>query len=146
SMSAIGSVMVMGCVCLSRPGSRCRGPVAKSRSPGSLRHPGKLAAVRHLPDTHPAQPELAVDRLGPATPLAAGVRADPELRLPARLDDQCLLGHQLSLNGKPSSLSSARPSSSVLAVVTTVTSMPRTRSILSWSISWKTDCSVSPKV
>jgi len=32
------------------------------------------------------------------------------------------------------------------AVVTTVTSMPRTRSILSMSISWNTVCSVSPKV
>src|SRR5262245_41185557 len=38
---------------------------------------------------------------------------------------------QLSLNGKPRSLSSARPSSSVLAVVTTVMSIPRVRSIRS---------------
>lgn len=50
------------------------------------------------------------------------------------------------LNGKPSCLSSARPSSSVFAVVTTVTSKPRTRSMRSWSISWKIDCSVMPKV
>jgi hypothetical protein len=56
------------------------------------------------------------------------------------------LGVSLDLKGNPSCLSSARPSSSFLAVVTTVMSMPRTRSILSWSISWNTDCSVRPKV
>ena len=31
-------------------------------------------------------------------------------------------------------------------VVTTVMSMPRTRSMRSWSISWNIDCSVRPKV
>ena len=35
------------------------------------------------------------------------------------------------LKGKPSAFSSARPSSSVFAVVTTVMSMPRTRSMRS---------------
>ena len=43
-------------------------------------------------------------------------------------------------------VSSAGPSSSVPAVVTTVMSIPRTRSVLSWSISWNTYCSVRPKV
>ena len=42
---------------------------------------------------------------------------------------------QLSLKGNPSAVSSARPSSSVPAVVTTVMSIPRTRSVLSWSMS-----------
>ena len=40
----------------------------------------------------------------------------------------------------------ARPSSSLVAEVTTVMSMPRERSILSWSISWNMTCSVRPKV
>ena len=33
-----------------------------------------------------------------------------------------------------------------ITVVTTVMSMPRTRSMRSWSISWNIDCSVRPKV
>ena len=33
-----------------------------------------------------------------------------------------------------------------ITVVTTVMSMPRTRSMRSWSISWNMDCSVRPKV
>src|SRR5699024_8359980 len=45
------------------------------------------------------------------------------------------LKHALYLNGKPSSRSSLRPSSSLVAVVTTVMSIPRGRSILSTSIS-----------
>src|SRR5690554_3389690 len=48
------------------------------------------------------------------------------------------------LNGKFSALSSARPSSSVLAVVVMVTSRPRIRSILSYSISGKMICSRTP--
>src|SRR5688500_6223772 len=125
-----------------------RGPAAMPflPLPGSLARAGKLAAVRHLADAHAAQAELAVDRLRPPAALAAGVRANRELGLLGRLEDQRLLCHQFSLNGKPRSLSSARPSSSVSAVVTTVMSMPRARSIRSWSISWNTDCSVRPNV
>src|SRR5690242_8775925 len=145
NMSAIGSVMVMMRSYLSRRGSRARA-YGEESLPGSLRHAGELATVGHLPDAHTAQSELAVHRLGAAAPLAAGVRANRELRLRGRLDDQRLLCHQFSLNGKPRSLSSARPSSSVFAVVTTVMSMPRVRSIRSWSISWNTDCSVRPNV
>src|SRR3954454_6933659 len=167
SMSAIGSVIVMGIRQPFSPGfPGSPGPTAKRycfrfrpRSavgrwagwsdglPGSLRHAGQLAAVRHVPDAHAAQAELAVHRVRPATPLAARVRPHSELRLRGSLEDQRLLGHaQFSLNGKPRSLSSARPSSSVVAVVTTVMSMPRVRSIRSWSISWNTDCSVRPNV
>ena len=40
----------------------------------------------------------------------------------------------------------ARPWSSVVAVVTNVMSMPRVRSILSWSISWNITCSLRPNV
>src|SRR5699024_6376180 len=51
-----------------------------------------------------------------------------------------------SLNGKPSLRSNSRPSSSLVAVVTTVTFIPRVRSIESGLISWNIDCSVSPNV
>src|SRR5262245_23314206 len=162
---------------------RTRADLQRSRrttpSPAALRHTGQLAAVRHLTQAHPAQPELAVDRLRPATPLAAGVRAHLELGLAGRLDDQRCLSHvdipsrhtpgagslhrcrfaarvpicctvadsfHRSAKGKPSLASSARPSSSLLAVVTIVTSLPRTWSILSWSTSRNITCSSSPNV
>jgi hypothetical protein len=53
---------------------------------------------------------------------------------------------QLSLNGNPSRRNRERPSSSFVAVVTTVTSMPRCRSTWSASISWNISCSFSPNV
>src|SRR4051794_5826487 len=100
--------------------------------PGSLRHAGQLTTVGHVPQANPAQAELAVHRVRATALLAAGVSTHSELRLRGRLNDQRLLSHtQFSLNGKPRSLSSARPSSSVVAVVTTVMSMPRVRSIRS---------------
>src|SRR6478609_6434865 len=115
--------------------------------PAALRHTGQLASVGHPAKAHTADAELAVDRVGTATPLAAGVGTNLELGLGVRLVDQCGLGHgQFSLNGKPRWRSRARPSSSLVAVVTTVMSMPRTRSILSWSISWNIDCSFRPNV
>src|SRR5699024_187539 len=88
SMSAIGSVMVMGLHALSHRGfPRCRraagaGDLRCSRlveagrtvvcgalrsgrgSPGGLRHARELAPVRHLPQADPAQAELLVDRVG----------------------------------------------------------------------------------
>ena len=48
--------------------------------------PGQLALVSHFPHADPAQPELAVDRLGPAALLAPGVGAYAELRLAGLLD------------------------------------------------------------
>src|SRR6185436_3256684 len=96
--------------------------------PGRLGHAGEFPAVGHFPDADATQAELAVDGLGPPAPLTAGVRAHRELRLLGRLEDQRLLRHclsQFSLNGRPRSLSSARPSSSLSAVVTIVMSMPR---------------------
>src|SRR5690606_15275824 len=115
--------------------------------PGGLGDAGQLAPVRHLPNADAAQAELAVHRLGPSAPLAPGVRPDRELRLPRGLEDQRLLRHRsrllaamrvqlassrlriprqlvISLKGNPRCLSSARPSSSVRAVVTIVMSMP----------------------
>src|SRR5690606_35905377 len=131
-------------------GARPREPVPGRRSPAGLRDAGQLAAVSHLPEAHAAQPELPVDGTRTAAARASSVRAHLELRLPRRLGDQRLLRHallaQLSLKGKPRSLSSARPSSSFFAVVTIVMSMPRWRSTLSGSTSWNMTCSVSPKV
>src|SRR5205085_1639203 len=101
----------------------------------------------------PTQAEIAVHRAGAPATAAAGVRANLELRLRLLLVDQCLLRHLCGSlttpsvaslcphdrlhpcpsrrNGKPSARRSARPWSSVCAVVTIVTFMPRTVSILS---------------
>src|SRR5690606_15218362 len=114
--------------------------------PAGLRHAGQLPGEGHLPQADAAQAELAVDGVRAAAALAPRVGAHSELRLPVGLVDQSGLRHQSSLNGKPRRRSSERPSSSVVAEVTTVMSMPRTRSILSWSISWNIACSVRPKV
>src|SRR5512133_540942 len=140
SMSAIGSVMVMWASGPSSPRFHdaylvcvVTFDVSSCRLPGRLRDAGELAAVSHLPQADPAQAELAVDGVRTAAALAARVGADLELRLRVGLVDERGLGHsQFSLKGKPSALSSARPSSSLVAVVTTVMSMPRTRSIRSW--------------
>src|SRR4029450_1391193 len=86
SMSAIGSVIVMGIRQPFSPRFPDLGPTAKrycygfasAGLPGSLRDPGPLAAVRHLADANPAEAELAVHRMRPAAPLAAGVRTHSE--------------------------------------------------------------------
>src|SRR3954452_12448677 len=114
SMSAIGSVIVMGVCCLSRRGSaRCRARASRrsvvpgkraeraarlhgwqpGRSPAGLAHAGELPGVRHLPQADPAQAELAEDRVRTPAALAAGVTADRELRRAGRLVDKSLLGH-----------------------------------------------------
>src|SRR4051794_19493976 len=108
SMSAIGSVMVMG-GCPFSPwfpeacgefdvgnGGRCKDP----ELPGALGHAGEFAAVSHLSQTDAAQSERAENRSGTAAPLATGVPADGELRLAVRLGDECLLGHALSSPGR----------------------------------------------
>src|SRR4029453_7317023 len=148
-MSAIGSVMLMS---------------AHRPLPTRLGDARQLAGVGELAHADPAQAELA--QHGPRTPaaLAAGIAPHLELRGALGLGDQRLLCHllvippgpagsaprpggnrQFCLNGNPRAVSSARPWSSVSALVTTVMSMPRTFSILSYSISGKTSCSVSPK-
>ena len=71
--------------------------------------------------------------------LNLGVRFDLAIRL-------FFATRQFSLNGNPSRRSSERPSSSLVAVVTSVTSMPRCRSTWSGLISWNMSCSVRPKV
>src|SRR5437867_1458462 len=79
SMSAIGSVMVMG-------------------SPRRLRHAGDLSLVRELTETDATEREsLEHGALAPATD-AARVTADPELPPGSLLLlDQCLLRHTRSL-------------------------------------------------
>src|SRR5580704_6089377 len=75
SMSAMGSVIVM------------------ARLPAGLRHAGDLAGVHHDAQADPAQPELAVDCLGPRTPLAPGVAPDLELGCALLLLNQSLFRH-----------------------------------------------------
>src|SRR3954451_10892233 len=62
--------------------------------------------MRHLPQADPAQAELAVDGLGTATALAAGVATDRELGLAGRLDLECSLRHCSLL---PSALCEGEP-------------------------------------
>src|SRR5919205_1298311 len=98
SMSAMGSVMVIGLVRPSSSWSPARWARGLRRSPswgspGALGDAGQLAAVRHLAHADPAQAELAVHRVGAPAALAAGVGAHRELRLAGRLDDQRGLGH-----------------------------------------------------
>src|SRR5918997_5300608 len=73
SMSAMGSVMVMG------------------GSPTGLRDARHLAGVHHLAQADPAKPECAVDGARPPAAPAAGVGPHPELGLALLLLDQCLL-------------------------------------------------------
>src|SRR5690625_241766 len=76
-----------------------------------------------------------------------GVRPDARVGRTWPPDPERCVGHYAScLKGNPKARSNARPSSSVLAVVTIVISKPRTRSILSWLISWNTLCSWRPNV
>src|SRR4051794_15701766 len=119
-MSAMGSVMVIRRSLL-------------PRLPAGLGHAGHLAGVHHLAQADAAQPEAAVDGARPATAPAARVGPHLVLRGALGLFDQRLLGHQVSprRNGKPTASSRARPSASVRAVVTMVTSMPRGASTLS---------------
>src|SRR6187455_719655 len=63
------------------------------RLPAALGDAGELARVGHLPEAHSAQTELAVDRVRPAAPLAAGVATHLELGLARGLVDERCLGH-----------------------------------------------------
>src|SRR5438093_2454769 len=113
--------------------------------PARLRHAGELSLEGSLAETDPAQPELPHVRPGTAADATAVVRLHLELWLRQRLQDVRLLRHYADrLNGMPRSCNRRRPSSSVRAVVTRVISMPRKRSILSYSISGNTSCSRRP--
>src|ERR1700676_3228520 len=84
SLSAIGSVIVI---------------VRRLLSPTGLRHTGDLAGVDHHSQADPAQAELAVHRLGSATPTASGVPAHLELGGALLLFNQSLLRH--GVTGSP---------------------------------------------
>src|ERR1700683_1008703 len=79
-MSAMGSVIVI---------------VGRLLSPTGLGHAGDLAGMDHHSQTDSAQAELAVHRLGPATPAASCVTAHLELGSALLLLDQSLLRHVL---------------------------------------------------
>src|SRR5690349_6228112 len=96
-MSAIGSVIVMRFV-PSRSGFAVyvdRRPATwlGALLPGALGDAGQFAAVRHLAEADPAQAELAVDGLGAAAALAAGVTPHLELRRLRSLDLESSLRH-----------------------------------------------------
>src|SRR5262249_42787705 len=61
--------------------------------PARLRDTGHLARMHHDPKADAAQPELAVDGLGPPAPLAAGVPPHLELGSALLLFDQSLFRH-----------------------------------------------------
>src|ERR1700722_17153867 len=132
SMSAMGSVIVM------------------VRLPTRLRDTRYLAGVHHHTQADTAEPELAVDGLGPPTALAARVAPHLEFGCALLLLNQSLFCHDAyrvsCRNGKPNAPRKARPSSLVRAVVTMVMSMPRTLWMRAQSISGKISCSVTPKV
>src|SRR5690554_2303890 len=92
SMSAIGSVIVIGALALPHRGFR-RPDLRRSRLPAALRDARELAGKGHLAQADAAQAELAVDRVRTAAPLAPGVGAHRELRLAVRLLDQGSLRH-----------------------------------------------------
>src|SRR5580698_10976073 len=91
SMSAIGSVIVI---------------VRRLLSPAGLGDAGDLAGMDHHPQADPAQAELAVDRLGPATPAASRISAHLELGGALLLFDQSLFGH--GVTGSPVGTGSRR--------------------------------------
>src|SRR5690606_2593221 len=128
SMSAIGSVIS------SVPWRRPQGPrppaggrpaTTHDGLPAALRHARDVALEREAPEAEPAQRELPQ--------VAAGAAADPApVAMPRRVLERLALPsdlrcrrHQLLRNGRPISCSSLRASSSVFAVVTTDTFMPR---------------------
>src|SRR4051794_12122541 len=131
------------------------GSVIDMRSPARLRHAGDEALVRELAQADAAQPELAVDRTrAPAAP-AAAMRPRGVLGRAVGPHDHGCLGHLLlgllgyaAASGSISSVSkpagrpsrakgmpraerSANASASVCAFVVSVTSRPRTWSMLS---------------
>src|SRR5262245_23916957 len=102
-------------------------------SPARLDHARHLALEGQLPEAQTAELELPQVAARASTQLTAAIGATGELRGALRLHDERGLGHSgaSSLNGMPRCVRSALASSSVRAVVTMLTSIPRTLSILS---------------
>ena len=84
--------------------------------------------MRHLAQTDSAQFELTINAPGPPTGSTPAVTADVKLRFSISLGDKAFLSHDTSSyvvrNGIPNWESNSRPSSSELAVVTMVISIP----------------------
>src|SRR6266702_352854 len=105
------------------------------RLPTRLCHAGQLTAQCTFAEADAAEAEFANIGARPSTDLAAIMLLHFELGLALRLHNHRDFCHstlqRYFLKGMPISLSSRRPSSSVRAVVTILTSMPRTLSTLS---------------
>lgn len=103
-------------------------------SPTCLDYTGEVATQGQFSHADTAELEVAVVATRTAAHLAAVAVPHSELRLPVQLGKRASSRHRLSLqerNGMPSSVSNARPSSSVFAEVTIDTFIPRVLSILS---------------
>jgi len=87
--------------------------------------------MSHLAHADAAEAKVAQIAAGTTTTHAAANPADRELGGAFSLVDLSSSGHSYFLKGMPSSVSRLLASSSLLAVVTMVISMPRTASI--WS-------------
>src|SRR5919106_2819060 len=118
NMSAIGSVMLIVC-----------------SLPTGLCYSGDLTVMRHLPEAEAAQAEAAIYRAWTPTADTPRVLTHLELLPSTGLVFERLLCHQpsvlVSRNGNPSVTRRARPSSSFLAVVTMVMSIPLVASMSS---------------
>lgn len=117
--------------------------------PASLGYARNGTLVALLSETNTAHIELSDITVRTTANLASVILANRELRLLAPFLNHCLLGHSqylpfYALKGIPMSFKSSRASSSVFAVVTITMFMPRSLSILSYSISGKMSCSFRP--
>src|SRR5690242_9965759 len=93
--------------------------------PGALRDAGDVAFERRLPEAQPAHRELAHVGARSSAQLAPVAEPDLVLRRLGLFGHLCSRSHQFVLKGMPRSCSSLRASSSVFAVVTTDTFIPR---------------------
>src|SRR5207237_9675478 len=121
--------------------TRRRAGVHVVELPGRLDDSGDLAAQCPVPEADAAHLELVQKGAAAPAELAARIRAHLELRLPLqalRLRHLRELGHEHAVRkGMPKYRSRARPSSSLLAVVTMVMFMPLIFSIRSYLIAAK---------
>lgn len=118
--------------------------------PGCFSNSGDLALVCQLAEANAAYAVVTQISVRTAANLAAVILTAGKLCGTSLLDFHRCLSHGLSsyalAKGAPMSVSSCFASSSVLAVVTMAMFMPRSFSILSYSISGKIICSLRPKL
>jgi hypothetical protein len=123
------------------------------RLPARFFHTRKLAPQGKFPKTDTTQLKAPNVPSRSAAPPAAISHPHLVLALPLsynhtflRHTDSFSPGYCLRRNGIPNNASNSRPSSSVRAVVTMLTSIPRILSIESYTISGNTSCSRNPSV